>query len=143
MENNPSKKSFFTALEQLDDSNNLSDDEEDPLERLIARSRPSHIRNRTATLESAPPESVPLLRVNSDPQPSSTGTEIIVAEGVSPRRSAFLDQPEGRILQRSRTTGTMPGFKTGGPPPSKKRRINSIKAVPEGQQIFKALVFCE
>lgn len=139
MENELSKKSFFTALEHLDDLASSSQEEEDPLERLVARSKPFHIQNRTASLEPAPPQTVPLLRANSDPQPSSaeTNSDIIIQE-VSSKRCAGLDELKGRTLQRSQTTGTMPG-----PPPSKKRRVNNMKMVPEEQQIFKELVFCE
>lgn len=144
MENNLSKVSFFTALEQLDNLKDSSE-EEDPLERVIASSRPFQIQTRTATLEPSPPESVPLLRANSDPQPSPANkepSEVIVVDEESPRRNVSLDERKVRTIQRSQTTGAMPGFKTGGPPPSKKRRMNSIKTVPEGQQIFTELVFC-
>ena len=144
-EDQPSKKSFFAALEQLDDLDNQSE-EDDPLERLIAPSRSLNIQNRTAASASTHPEPASLLRAHSDPQSSFTDTrrsEPIVVEDSQPRRSETISDTKPRMVKRSETIGTMPGTKTGGPPPSKKRKTNSIKMHPEEQQIFKGFIFCE
>lgn len=140
------KTSFFAALERLDEPDDTQD-EEDSLESLLARSRSYKSPQRVDT--STPPiqaEPASLRRVNTDPQPSSTDSDIRIT-GVSynahPRRPVASTDPRAMTVRRAQTTGTMPGTKSGRGPPAKKRRVESIKTVPPEQQIFKELVFCK
>lgn len=144
------KTSFFAALERLDEPGD-TEDEEDSLEMRLARSRshksPPRVNTATSPLVSAEPAS--LRRVNTEPQPSSTDSDIRIT-GVSynahPRRtvaSVASAEPKVRTVRRAQTTGTMPGTKSGGGPAAKRRRVESIKTVPPEQQIFKELVFCK
>jgi DNA polymerase IV len=142
-----SKASFFRALEDLDRSDDSQDDD-DSLEHLLARAKPAENLNSTAA--SSNPERVALTRANTAPSPSFTDKELreIVAHDAYSRRRPQPSESNLRTVKRSQTTGTMPSTtsatKRGGGPALKKKRTNSIiKLVPEEQQIFKELVFCE
>ena len=141
-----SKSSFFRSLELLDCSDDSADDE-DSLERLLARARPAETSN--LTVASSSPEPLLLTRANTAPSPSYTDKElqeVVVGHEAHYRRRPQPAESKLRTVKRSQTTGTMPSTVTGikrGGPVSKKRRTNSIiKLVPEEQRIFKELVFC-
>jgi len=139
-----SKRGLFGALQRLDDSDGSEDGEDDSLEKLFVSSRPPRISNSTATRISARPRAVSLHRSNTEPQASPAdrqGQAFSVTNIGNPRRMAEATEPKVRTVKRANTTGTMPATKTMGPP-AKKRRTESIKLVPEDQQIFKGLVFC-
>lgn len=144
-----SKTSFFAALERLDDPDDpddSQDEEEDPLESLLAKSRRHRTSQRTITTTSVSAEPASLRRVNTEPQPSSTDSDLRitgVTHDTHPRRVVASTDPKVRTVRRAQTTGTMPRTKSGGGPAVKKRRIESIKLVPPEQQIFKELVFCK
>jgi hypothetical protein len=143
-----SKTSFFRALEHLDCSDDSQDDD-DSLERLLARAKPREILNLTAA--SSSPQQITLTRANTAPSPSYTDKElqeVALAHEAHPRRRIQPLESNLRTVKRSQTTDTMSsttsGPTRGGGPALKKRRRNSIiKLVPEEQRIFKDLVFCE
>lgn len=139
-----SKTSFFAALERLDDPDDTQD-EEDSLEKLLARSKSHEISQRTSAAPSTPVEPISFRRVNTEPQPSSADSDLAITgvTYISPsHRTGASADSNMTTLKRAQTTGTMSGTKCGGPA-AKKRRTESIKIVPPEQQIFKNLVFCE
>ncbi|KAJ5587675.1 uncharacterized protein N7459_003440 [Penicillium hispanicum] len=142
-----SKASFFAALEQLDYLDDSQDEYEDPLEHLFAGTDLPGIINATASAVSGhpePPMPITLPRANSEPQPSSEEKEtqrLYLMKDRIPTKSSESTDLKVRGVKRSQTTGAMLGTKSGGLASKKRKRANSIKVVPEEQQIFKNLVF--
>ena len=148
-----SKTSFFAALERLDHLDD-TDDEGDELSAghvfnpipMTPKALPA-LSPVVSTTKSSTPAS--LARAHSDPQSSacyerSQGLEPLKHVKGNDRRviSRQSNPAKPSSVQRSYTTGSMPGTKAAGPA-SKKRKVNSVKVVPEDKQIFKNLVFCE
>ena len=126
----PTKKSFFAAIDQLDDDSENQNEEDKSWGSLLtfADKEPDRPKpNKALSSERNPP------RANSDP--------ISSCDLQSNRSSPFaISKPAP--ANRPRTTGTMPTITSGGPP-QKKRRTNSAKIIPDDQQIFKGLIFCK
>jgi DNA polymerase IV len=125
-----SKESFFGFLEQLDDSDD-QDEEYNEWERLLYSTK-YKAPDKVAPTPVA--DRISLHRAHSDPQPSSSTHQY--------KTGTLTDDSRAAPLIRHKTTGAMPTTKSGGPP-QKKRRTNGAKIIPQGQQIFKDLVFCE
>lgn len=144
-----SKASFFAAIEQLDYPDDSQDEYEDSMERLFAGTNLPGIINATTSAVSGHPEPlvpITLPRANSEPQPPSKekGTQRLCSMNDQiPSKSSESTDVKVRGVNRSQTTGAMLGTKSGGLASKKRKRANSIKVVPEEQQIFKNLVFCE
>lgn len=139
-----SKKGFFDALQRLDDFDVSQDEDDDSLEKLLISSRPSRASDSTAARISASPRPISLRRSNTEPQPSpADGSRQVfgVADKGNIRRTPQATEPKVRTVKRAQTTGTMPVIKTGGHS-AKKRKTETLKLVPENQQIFKGLSFC-
>lgn len=125
----PTKKSFFAALDRLDDSDDQ--DEEDKSWESLLTSADKELDKPNPNRVALSPECIPLPRANSDPISSCDS-----------KRSSPVAFPKTAPTNRPGTTGTMPTIKSGGPP-QKKRRTNSAKIIPDDQQIFKGLIFCK
>lgn len=140
-----SKTSFFAALERLDDPDDSQDDEVTSLENLLTRSRSNHTPQPIVPTSSTPTEPLSLRRVNTDPQPPSTESDLQITGATrnAPRRRTAIADGQLKPVQRAQTTGTMPDTKSRGGPAKKKRKVATLKMVPSDQQIFKELVFCE
>jgi DNA polymerase IV len=126
----PTKKSFFTAIDRLDDSDNQDEDDKSWGSLLtFADKEPDKPKPNKVALSSErnPP------RANSDP---------ISSCDLQSKRSSPLAVSKPAPANRPWTTGTMPTIKSGGPP-QKKRKTNSAKIIPVDQQIFKGLIFCK
>lgn len=124
----PTKKSFFTALDRLDDSDD-QDEEDDSWGNLLT--------SADKGLDKPNPNKVApsseRIRANSDP---------ISSCDLQSKRSSPLAVTKPAPTNRPRTAGTMPAIKSAGPP-QKKRKTNNAKIIPVDQQIFKGLVFCK
>ncbi|KGO75913.1 DNA polymerase family X [Penicillium italicum] len=121
------KKSFFAALDRLDDSDDQYEEDQSwgslfSADKELDKPNPSKV-----ALSS---ERIPLPRANSDPISSCDQS----------KRSSPVAVPKPTTTKRPRTTGTMPTIKSGGPP-HKKRKTNSAKIIPDDKQIFKGLIF--
>ncbi|CAI7588352.1 unnamed protein product [Penicillium glandicola] len=121
------KKSFFTALDQLDDPDDQ--DEEDESWRSLLTFTDKEVDKPNPNKVALSSEHIPP-RSNSDPI-SSCDLQSKTSGPAAVSRPAPANRP--------RTTGTMPTIKGGGP--RKKRKTNSAKIVPDDQQIFKGLIF--
>jgi DNA polymerase IV len=132
------KDAFFKALEQLDC---LTDDPEDEadieLSHIIKRSRNSDKTSSSNYCKDTPP--FKLLRATSAPQ--STSTSIASSSTHSKILSPGSDGLQPGV-KRSNTTGSLTG-RSEADKQSKRRRVITPRTVPEEQQIFKNLVFCE
>jgi DNA polymerase IV len=122
-----SKESFFVSLEQLDDSDD-QDERYEEWERLLYSNK---YKASSKVVPAPVAERISLPRANSDPQPSPSTHQY--------KASTLAKDSKPVPLVRHQTTGNMPAIKSGA---QKKRRINSVKVIPEAQQIFKDLVFC-
>ncbi|KAJ5218519.1 DNA polymerase family X [Penicillium cinerascens] len=143
MTNRFSKKGFFDALQKLDDFDDFQDEDDDSIEKLLISSRPSRASDSTAARISASTRPISLRRSITEPQPSPAGGSrqvFGVADKGNIRRTVQATESKVRTVKRAQTTGTMPVLKTGGHP-AKKRKTESLKLVPENQQIFKGLSF--
>ncbi|KAI2732743.1 hypothetical protein CBS147332_1882 [Penicillium roqueforti] len=122
----PTKKSFFTALDRLDDSDD-QDEEDDSWGNLLT--------SADKGLDKPNPNKVApfaeRIRANSDP---------ISSCDLQSKRSSPFAVAKPAPTNRPRTAGTMPAIKSAGPP-QKKRKTNNAKIIPVDQQIFKGLVF--
>lgn len=120
------KESFFAALDRLDESEDEHNDRRDAVIPGHAMGNPKAQK----LIPSSDHEPVSLSR-NSGPQPSCD------VESKSTELSTTLNPVS---VNPQELTEIMP--KSGGPP-TKKRRINNVKLIPDDQKIFKGLVFCE
>lgn len=125
----PTKKSFFAALDRLDDSDD-QDEEDKRWGSLFYADKELDKPNPNKVALSL--ERIPFPGANSDPISSCDQS----------KRSSPVAVPKPTPAKRPRTTGTMPTIKSGWPP-QKKRKTNSAKIIPDDQQIFKGLIFCE
>ncbi|KAJ5490104.1 DNA polymerase family X [Penicillium expansum] len=123
----PTKKSFFAALDRLDDSDD-QDEENKRWGSLFYADKELDKPNPNKVALSL--ERIPFPGANSDPISSCDQS----------RRSSPVAVPKSTPAKRPRTTGTMPTIKSGWPP-QKKRKTNSAKIIPDDQQIFKGLIF--
>lgn len=134
-----SKSSFFAALQGLEDSDDDQDEEVLTFQKILSASRPSkNISYETAKAAPSIPEPPSLIRANTVPQPASSKDAKKLDEKQADVRK-FQSEPKVRTVQRSYTTGTMPGIASKG---SSKRKADALKPIPEAQKIFKDLVFC-
>ncbi|KAK4862290.1 hypothetical protein LT330_003428 [Penicillium expansum] len=123
----PTKKSFFAALDRLDDSDD-QDEEDKRWGSLFYADKELDKPNPNKVALSL--ERIPFPGANSDPISSCDQS----------KRSSPVAVPKPTPAKRPRTTGTMPTIKSGWPP-QKKRKTNSAKIIPDDQQIFKGLIF--
>ncbi|KAJ5951008.1 DNA polymerase family X [Penicillium vulpinum] len=119
----PNKKSFFEALDRLDDPDESWGSLITSADKEVDRPNPNK-----AALSS---ECIPLSRANSEP---------ISSCDIQRKKSSPVAVPRPTPANRPRTTGTLPTIKNGGPP-QKKRKTNNAKIIPDDQQIFKGLIF--
>ncbi|OQE31128.1 hypothetical protein PENFLA_c002G10153 [Penicillium flavigenum] len=124
----PTKKSFFAAIDRLDDSDNQ--DEEN-------KSWGSLLTFTDKEPDKPKPNKVALSSERNPPRANSDTTSSCDLQS---KRSSPLAVSRPAPANRPRTTGTMPTIKSGGPP-QKKRKTNSAKIIPVDQQIFKGLIF--
>ena len=150
MEGKPSKASFFGALEQLDRPDDPRDDYEDSLDRLFAAAKSSEYMNTTTApipVHAAPTKPSMAPRANSDPQGLSKVKDMKREKNssnyVQSSKSSNTAPSSMRGIKRSQTTGAIVSAKVGSLISKRKKQANSIKRVPEEQQIFKNLVFCK
>lgn len=143
---NTNKETFFKGLEELDDltdndkDNETGDGNGDDFSRLISFSRRS-VEDTDSTPSFVPTSSsssagLELSYTNTVPESSSRSeTKSKTDEMVS---TAKRPPP----LKTAKTTGTLSERKQEGPP-CKRRRTYAARTVPEQQQIFKGLAFCQ
>ncbi|CAG8007073.1 unnamed protein product [Penicillium nalgiovense] len=122
------KKSFFAAIDRLDDSDNQ--DEED-------KGWGGHLTFADKEPDKLKPNKVAL---SSERNPPRANWDPISSCDLQSKRSSPIAVSKPAPANRPRTTGAMPTIKSGGPP-QKKRKTNSAKIIPDGQQIFKGLIF--
>jgi hypothetical protein len=128
------KKEFFRELDELD---RFSDGEQecDDIAPILKSTR-STVTNPSAS--AVIPVSVPVV----GPQ-----CERVQLEELAGTREASYSKSgnitnKNETSQKKRPPANPSHAKSGGAPP-KKRRVDSIQLVPESQQIFRGLVFCE
>lgn len=127
------KKSFFEALDRLDESD--EDEDCNPLDHLAESSDRAGVKRDTNKVAlSSDHERVLIPRANSGP---------LTLRDAQAKRTGLPAVPRPTPLDRPQPIGTMPTIKIDGGPPKKKRRTNSVKIIPDDQKIFKGLVFCE
>ena len=134
-----SKASFFAALEQLDYPEDLQDEYDDSLERLFRETRTSVISNiatATASDQREPLGPGILPRVNSDTYSS-------LKELPSLKKEPFRERSKSTDFRARSDPSEKLGTMSGGLDSKKRKRVYSIKLVPERQRIFKSLVFCK
>jgi len=123
------KKSFFEALDRLDQSD--EDEDYSFWDRVVDNTDTAGKKLETNKVAlSSDHETSP---VNSEARPFCDGQA---------KRTGLPPVLRPSLLDRPHSIGTMPTTKSGGPP-HKKRRTNSVKIIPDDQQIFKGLIFCE
>lgn len=127
------KEAFFKELEQLDYlTSDAEDNENDDISRLMLLSRKADSPNPTDIPGSK--ELASIVLTDSGPQ-SSQGAVSVEPETVSP--VVANEDPQKPVVERSKI---MSENKTAA---SRKRRAYSTRTIPEQQQIFKGLIFCE
>lgn len=143
---NTNKETFFKGLEELDDLtdndhyNETGDGNGDDFSRLIDFSRRS-VEDPDSTPSFVPTSSsssggLELSYTNTVPD-SSLRSEM------ASRANEMLSTAKRQLpLKTAKAIGTLSERKQEGPP-CKKRRIYAARTVPERQQIFKGLVFCQ
>ncbi|KAJ5494329.1 DNA polymerase family X [Penicillium fimorum] len=123
-----SKKTFFAALDRLDDSDD-QDEEDISWENLLTSAdKGDKLNPNKAALSS---ERISLPRANSDP---------ISSCDLETKKNGPVNVSRPTPTQRPRTTGAMHNVKSGGPP-QKKQKTSNAKVIPDDQQIFKGLIF--
>lgn len=139
-----SKASFFAALETLDDSDDAQHDEDISLQHILAASRPPilNISKENAEDEPVNPEPPFLIRANIESHSMDRAASDLSEPQRGPHRRTGPADPEVRLgpVKRSYTTGNLPTMSRASS--TKKRKVDVLRAVPEGQQVFKGLVFC-
>ncbi|CAG8887201.1 unnamed protein product [Penicillium egyptiacum] len=123
----PTKKSFFAALDRLDEEDNQDEEDKNWGSLLTFTDKEPDKPNPNKVALSS--DRNPLSRANSDPISSCD------LQGKS-----LVTVPKPAPANRPRTTGTIPTMKSRGPP-QKKKKTNNAKIIPEDQQIFKGLIF--
>jgi DNA polymerase IV len=132
------KYAFFKALDQLDCLTDDSEDEADiELSHIIKQSKNSG-RIATSKLHKDTPH-FKLLRATSAPQSTSASISDSSTHSKTFAPGSDVLQPGDK---RSNITGTLTG-RPEADKQSKRRRVITPRTVPEEQQIFKKLVFCE
>ncbi|KAJ5382940.1 DNA polymerase family X [Penicillium concentricum] len=123
-----SKKTFFAALDRLDDSDD-QDEEYKNRESLLAFTDKEVAKPNSNKVDPSS-ERIPLPRANSDPiSPCDLQTKRISPVAILKPTPA----------SRPWTTGTMPTIQSAAP--RKKRKTSNAKVIPDDQQIFKGLIF--
>lgn len=133
------KEAFFKELEKLDE---LTDDETgDDFSRLITSSKKSAAEDTDSTASFVPTSSsssagLNLSHTNTVPESSSRSE-------TSSKTDEMVSATERPLpLKSAKTTGAPEKSKPEGPP-CKRRRTYAARTVPEHQQVFKGLVFCQ
>lgn len=140
------KEAFFKELDDLD---NLSDGPGEDNRKgndfaeiiKLARKKEDTTKSTRASKSSTPAN---LVRTQSAPQPSlrrADSDEVIFVKRTPYQKSAKDLNNTG--MKRPSSSGGYPENGRDGTATSKKRRMNSLKPVPESQQIFKGLTFCK
>lgn len=140
------KEAFFKELDDLD---NLSDGPGEDNRKgndfaeiiKLARKKEDTTKSTRASKSSTPAN---LVRTQSAPQPSlrrADSDEVIFVKRTPYQKSAKDLNNTG--MKRPSSSGGYPENGRDGTTTSKKRRMNSLKPVPESQQIFKGLTFCK
>jgi DNA polymerase IV len=127
-----SKKKFFAALDQLDDSDH-QDEEHNDAQALLATPAEKAIDRLVLKNVTRSPEHILTVSANSDSRSSCD---------IQSKRNSPSGIPKLAATNRPPMNETMPAFKMRSPP-EKKRKTNSAKIVPVDQQIFKGLIFCK
>lgn len=144
------KEAFFKGLDDLDNlsdyssennnNNNKGNDFADTI-KLTRKKEPTKSA-RASTSKSFPPAN--LVRTQSAPQPSlrrvASDEVVVIKETPYQKFGKDLDDTG---MKRPRTSSGHPENGRDGTATSKKRRVNSLKMVPEPQQIFRGLTFCK
>jgi DNA polymerase IV len=123
-----SKKTFFAALDRLDDPEDQSEEDKSWGNPLTADKEVDKPDPNKVALSS---ERIPLPRANSDP----------ISSCDLQRKRSPVSVLKPTPANRPRTTETMPTIKSA--THQKKRRIDNAKIIPDDQQIFKGLIFCK
>ena len=136
------KVTFFTELEKLDTLTESQDQDEDDFSRLIALSkrRAAQADSVDALVPTSSSSSAALnttaSRANASIQSSSQSQSI-----AGPEREQDEGMARKPALKSAKTTGNIEEKPEG--PPVKRRRTYAARTIPEQQQVFKGLVFCE
>jgi hypothetical protein len=117
------KKSFFEALDQLDESDEDAD-----------YSFWDHVTKISKTTDVA--------GINSHTKKVALSLNSRATSDSRSLRDAHANTSRPAILKDPESLGTMPTIKSRGSPP-KKTRLNNVKIIPDDQKIFKGLIFCE
>jgi DNA polymerase IV len=123
------KKSFFEALDRLDESD--EDTSCSFWDRVVDTTDTAGRRLETSKVA-----------LSSDHETSVLNSEALPLCDAQAKRAGLSAVLKPSLLDRPQPIGTMPTIKSGGPP-HKKRRTDSVKIIPDDQQIFKGLIFCE
>ncbi|KAL2001629.1 hypothetical protein VTN02DRAFT_1514 [Thermoascus thermophilus] len=142
------KEAFFKKLDDLDNlsdhssEKNCNNNKENDFAHTIklARKKEPTESARASTSKSFPPANP--VRTQSAPQPSlrRVASDEVVVIKETPYQKSGKDLDEAG-MKRPRTSGGHPENGRDGTATSKKRRVDSLKMVPEPQQIFKGLTF--
>jgi DNA polymerase IV len=119
------KKSFFEALDRLDE---WDEDNDCSFWGRVMGNKNTEEKETKAAL-------------SSDHKTSSASSEERHLCHTQVKRTSLPATLTPSSLDRQ-TIETMSTIKNGGPP-HKKRRVHSVKVIPDDQQIFKGLVFCK
>lgn len=134
------KVTFFKELDKLDDLTDSQDQDEDDFAHLIALSK-----RKAAQADSVdalvPTSSSSSAAVNTTTPRANTSIQSSSQSVPGPEQEQNEEMARKPALKSAKTTGNIEEKPEG--PPVKRRRTYAARTIPEQQQVFKGLVFCE